>query len=334
MGIAEGRVEGSLALRREEDNVALSGRLAFDHVVLDKTAFSATATGSFEFASSGKSEAGFAAGLAGAGEIGLSNIRVNGLDPAALPRVIALTEDEKIGVDQKEVDAALVRELDRAPFRSNNEGYYDAALASGVLRLSPRYPYSAGITRTSMQFALDAKKQTADMQADISVTSVPRRWTGPAPQISVAWNKLLSEPVRRVDSSSLVAALAARAAQREADRIQSLEFDMKERAFFNRRLKSDRVRQEERERAAAEQARSEQERIEQERRAEQERRDQERRAAAEPEIARRRVETSPAAPIAPPNPFLRVTPAPAPGLIAPRFRAPTADQDPSAAGRY
>jgi hypothetical protein len=31
---------------------------------------------------------------------------------------------------------------------------------------------------------------------------------------------------------------------------------------------------------------------------------------------------------------MRTQPAPAPGLLPPPFRAPTADQDPSAAGRY
>jgi translation initiation factor 3 subunit A len=157
-----------------------------------------------------------------------------------------------------------------------------------------------------------------------------------------------------MDSSAFATALAARAAQREAERIQSLEFDIKERAFFNRRLKWDRARQEERDREAAEQARAEQESIERERRAEQERIEQERRAAAEAEAARRRAgveaaqrraaaeaeasrrraESAPVAGTGTDNLFLRPQPAPIPGTIAPNFRAPAANQDPSAAGRY
>jgi regulator of protease activity HflC (stomatin/prohibitin superfamily) len=172
--------------------------------------------------------------------------------------------------------------------------------------------------------------------------------------MSVAGTRLLSQPARRIDSSAFVAALAARAARREDERIQALEFDIKERAFFNRRLKWDRARQEERDREAAEQARAEQERVERERRAQQERIEQERRAAAEAEAARRRAaaeaaqrraaaeaeaarrraETTPVAPSGTDNPFMRTQPAPAPGLLPPPFRAPTADQDPSAAGRY
>jgi hypothetical protein len=321
---------------------------------MDKPAFSAAITGRLEFASSGRSEAALAAGLAGAGEIGLGNIRVNGLDQAALPRVVALAEDEKISVDPNEVDAALSRELDHAPFQSNTELHYDAAIAGGTLRLSPRSAYSNSGTQTSIQPTFDIRNLDLNLQADVSLGSVPRGWTGPPPQISVAWTKLLSRPLRRIDSSGLVAALAARAAQREAEHIQSLEFDIKELAFFNRRLKWDRARQAERDRAAAEQARAEQERIDQERRAEQERIERERRvaaeaeaarrravaeaaqrrAAAEAEAARRRAETGPLAPAATDNPFLRPQPPAAPGTIAPSFRAPTANQDPSAAGRY
>jgi hypothetical protein len=341
MRFAGGRVDGNLALRREEENVALSGRLALDHVATDRPAFGATVTGSLEFASSGKSEAALAAGLAGTGELGLAELRVNRLDPAALPRVLGLAEDEKINVEPKEIDAALSRELDRAPFQAKSELYYNAAIASGVLRLSPRSAYS-GPTLTSMQPAFDIRSLGVTLQADILLAALPRGWSGPAPQISVAWTKLLSQPARRIDSSAFVAALAARAAQREAERIQSLEFDIKERAFFNRRLKWDRARQEERERETTEQARAEQERIEQERRAAAEAEAARRRAAVEAaqrraaaeEAARRHAESAPVAPAGTDNLFLRPQPAPIPGTIAPNFRAPAANQDPSAAGRY
>ncbi|MBV8850725.1 MAG: AsmA family protein [Methylobacteriaceae bacterium] len=355
MHLASGRIDGNLALRREDANVALSGHLAFDQVAVDKPAFSAAMTGSLEFASSGKSEATLAAGLAGMGELALTNVRVNNSDPAAVASIVALAEDEKISIEPKEVDTALSRELDRGPLQGNRELSYNVAIASGVLRLSPRSAYSSGSTLTTLQPTFDTRTFGMNVQADIASTALPRGWTGPAPQISVAWTKLLTQPTRRIDSSALITALAARAAQREAERIQSLEFDIKERAFFNRRLKWDRARQEERDREAAERARAEQERIDQERRAEQERIERERRAtaeaeaarrraateaaqrraaAAEAEAARRRAEGVPVAPAGADNPFLRPAPPTAPGTTAPYFRAPGAGQDPSAAGRY
>ena len=50
----------------------------------------------------------------------------------------------------------------------------------------------------------------------------------------------LEAPKRQIDVSSLSAALAAQAIARETDRISTMEADIRERAFFNRRLKGER----------------------------------------------------------------------------------------------
>ena len=51
----------------------------------------------------------------------------------------------------------------------------------------------------------------------------------------------LDAPKRRVDVSGLAAGLATQAIARESDRIAMLEADIRERAFFNRRLKGERL---------------------------------------------------------------------------------------------
>ena len=51
----------------------------------------------------------------------------------------------------------------------------------------------------------------------------------------------LEAPKRQIDISALSAALAAQAVARESDRISTLEADIRERAFFNRRLKGERL---------------------------------------------------------------------------------------------
>jgi hypothetical protein len=51
----------------------------------------------------------------------------------------------------------------------------------------------------------------------------------------------LEAPKRQIDVSSLSAALAAQAIARETDRISTMEADIRERAFFNRRLKGERL---------------------------------------------------------------------------------------------
>ena len=45
--------------------------------------------------------------------------------------------------------------------------------------------------------------------------------------------------MRRIDDAAFVAGLAAQAIAREADRIAALEADIRERAFFNRRMKAE-----------------------------------------------------------------------------------------------
>ena len=51
----------------------------------------------------------------------------------------------------------------------------------------------------------------------------------------------LEAPKRQIDISALSAALAAQAIARETDRISTMEADIRERAFFNRRLKGERL---------------------------------------------------------------------------------------------
>jgi septal ring factor EnvC (AmiA/AmiB activator) len=56
----------------------------------------------------------------------------------------------------------------------------------------------------------------------------------------VTVDNALVAPKRQIDVSALSAALAAQAIARESDRISTLEADIRERAFFNRRLKGER----------------------------------------------------------------------------------------------
>ena len=65
-------------------------------------------------------------------------------------------------------------------------------------------------------------------------------WSGPPPGAAVGVENALAAPQRQVDVSSLSAALAAQAIARETDRISTMEADIRERAFFNRRLKGER----------------------------------------------------------------------------------------------
>ena len=64
-------------------------------------------------------------------------------------------------------------------------------------------------------------------------------WSGPPPSVTVSLRGGLNGLQRDIDASSLAAGLAAQAIARESDRIAALEADLRERAYFNRRLKAE-----------------------------------------------------------------------------------------------
>lgn len=65
-------------------------------------------------------------------------------------------------------------------------------------------------------------------------------WSGPSPSALVTVEDALDAPKRQIDAAGLAAGLATQAIARESDRIANLEADIRERAFFNRRLRGER----------------------------------------------------------------------------------------------
>ena len=126
-------------------------------------------------------------------------------------------------------------------------------------------------------------------------------WIGPPPAVDVSLIGGLAAPARRIDASPLAAGLAAQAIGRDTDRISALEADIRERAWFNRRLKAEKyMRQREAELAAfaADQARQKAE--EDRRKAEDDRRRAEEDASRERAAAESACRHAKPAP--PPNP--------------------------------
>ena len=89
---------------------------------------------------------------------------------------------------------------------------------------------------------LDLRKLAADTRLTLASSAADLKfWSGPPPSASVVVDDALEAPKRQLDVSSLSAGLAAQAIARETDRIATMEADIRERAFFNRRLKGERL---------------------------------------------------------------------------------------------
>lgn len=287
---------GGIALRRDGAEGAVSGRLGLGGLALDRAFAGGGLDLELEFAGAGRTPAAIVAGLGGEGRLTTRDLVLPGLAPGAIAPVIAAADEGQMQIEEGSIERALTRGLDAGALPV---GERTAALnlAGGVLRAGPIEVESA-TARASVAAQLDLKTMSLDLRAVLSEKATPRLWSGTPPRIEASWRGPLDAPRREIESGAFFNGLAARQIARDLERIEALEADIRERAYFVRRSKAfDFLRRREAEIAAfeAEQARlaaeAERKRLEDERRAAEAERlrvEEERRQAAEAE--RRRIE--------------------------------------------
>jgi uncharacterized protein involved in outer membrane biogenesis len=235
--IAGGSASGRATLRRDADNVTLAGALALDSVAIDRTGFSGRIGAALDFASTGRSPAALINGLAGSGTVTFAGAALARSDPAALDRVVAKSQIPDAPLDETNIAFAFGNELNRAPL-AIPDGSAPLSLSTGVMKIGP-----VKIAEGQGTLSADLDLRTLTTQARFTLTSSASNlkfWSGPPPSAAVTVDNALELPKRQIDVSALSAALAAQAIARESDRISMLEADIRERAFFNRRLKGER----------------------------------------------------------------------------------------------
>ena len=247
---------GRLTLRRDSTLAAVTGEASVEPVAVDQPALHGRIGGELTFAGSGDSLGALIGGLAGEGRIELRGASAPHLDPAALTRVVARAQSGDIGIDETNVGYNLGLEFDRAALPLP-DGASPATLSAGVIRIGPLSIGRAAGSAT-MSAAFDLRAQRLALDVAFAEARGGKFWVGAPPAVEVSLSGALSAPARRIDASPLAAGLAAQAIGRDTDRISALEADIRERAWFNRRLKAEKyMRQREGELAAfaAEQAR-------------------------------------------------------------------------------
>ena len=318
-----GRLGGAFALRRDGRQATLEGSLTADKVALDLPALKARLTGKLEVAGGGGTAVALVSSLAGSGTADLADARVPGADPAALPHVLSMVEEDALAVDDEAVTRAF-EEAAKAPLAAGSRPG-TLGLAGGTLALTPTGDAVApagGPVSSEIGAALDLRTLRLAVRATETLHALPKDWSGPPPSIVVTQAGPLAAPRRTFDVGSFLNAVAARAIARESARLETYEFDIRERALFNARLQSehrreaDRLKAEADAKATAEAARRAA--AELARKAEADRR-------AKAEAARLEKQRDGAAPV----------PAPA-SPDPPGFQAqpPGTSGDPAAAGRY
>ena len=325
-GFHGGHIGADLSLRRDGRQAALEGKVSADHVAITLPSVTTTLTGTLDVAGSGTSAATLVASLAGTGNAKITKLVISGADPKALPKLFDDVESDALSVDEDSV----LRALDETAKGSLDAGDRDfgLSLAAGTLRFRETAPApDQAAVATSIDATLDLRRTSLETHADETLRTLPKNWVGPAPSIFAIQSGPVTAPKRSYDVSSFINAVATRALARESARIEAYEFDIRERAFFNQRLQSERRREQDRLKAEEDARAAEADRKAKVEAARQEKVRREEAAKAAREKAEQdsldRARTEQRAPATDPK-------------TAPRFEAPAAGTagDPSAAGRY
>jgi hypothetical protein len=236
--VAGGHASGRLTLRRDGPVAALEGKIGLASIGFDRPGVRGRLGASLAIAGTGKSPSALVAGLVGEGQVTLAGASIPRLDPGALGRVMEKAQALDAPIDETNVARALTLELDRRSL-AIPDGAVAAALNSGVLRIGPlAIPEPSGHAMISGDF--DLRSWNLQIRAAFEEARAGKFWSGSPPAATVVIRGALDAPTRVIDVASLVAGLATQAIARESDRIAGLEADMRERAFFNRVLKSSR----------------------------------------------------------------------------------------------
>ncbi|HEY1780606.1 MAG TPA: hypothetical protein VGG79_09285 [Roseiarcus sp.] len=239
MRIADGGASGHATLRRDADTVTLTGALALDAIALDRPGFSGRVSAAVDFASTGRSPAAVINGLAGSGAVTFAGAALARSDPTALDRVVAKAQTPDAPLDETNIAFAFNNELNRGPL-AIPDGSAPLSLSGGVAKIGP-IKIAEGRGEGTLIADLDLRTLAAGMRLALnSPADNLKFWSGPPPSAAITIDSALAAPKRQVDVSTLSASLAAQAIARETDRISMMEADIRERAFFNRRLKGER----------------------------------------------------------------------------------------------
>jgi hypothetical protein len=205
-----------------------------------------------QLGASGESPARMAGSLAGSARFDSQNLAIGRFDPSALPRIAQTLATDIATPDAQGLAQSVRQTVEAAPWRLS-EPALAAVIAGGITRLTP-VSEDRGASSLTLQGQLDLRTGLVDLRSSMLMKTPPRGWTGPAPQISLIWRGPWREAQRSYDVSALSSAVSQRALQREIERVEAFEADIRERAQFNRRLRAERERREEEQKQAAAEA--------------------------------------------------------------------------------
>ena len=241
---------GALSLARRGAKVDATGRLALARGSIP--GLSGRISGEVPFSSGGDSLFEIVSNLGGAGRLQFEAVVIPEADLRALPRVASRPPDSFPAIDENRIGAALEAELKAAPLNLPTINL-PITMLNGQLRLggSPleldRQPVPGVLITPSL--LLDLPRAFLDAKLNIRMNSMPKGWRGASPEIAIGWAGRIPEAAnrggvrRQLQVASLVNGFLAMAIQRDLERAEAFEADVRERAWFLRRQRADRFLQ-------------------------------------------------------------------------------------------
>lgn len=200
--------------------------------------------------SSGESIARLIAALNGAGTLRPQGVSLRGLDPAGLQRLTTGPDADRLIETPNALGAAVEQSLRSGDWTFSSRPLA-LLIAGGVVRLAP-FVEETALARLSVVASHDLRGGTGELRALMALNQAPQGWYGSPPQIFAVWRGPAGQMRRSDDLGALSNALSQRALQREIERVEAFEADIRERQMFARRLRAERERRAAEERAAIE----------------------------------------------------------------------------------
>lgn len=276
------KITGDFAARRTGPGVFVSSKLAFAGLDADKLypgGAKGIGDGEIQFSANGDSMAKLAQTGAGSGRLRVAGLNIPGFDGTALSRLIATPLSQLGAADAKAISTRLEAELAKGALTAP-ELRFPMVVIDGNLRFGSAKFDQAGITH-ELSGSYDLGRLTGDFRIASAIKDTLSMWRGPPPMFIAQWRGAIGSLQRSLAVEQLVNGFLALTLQRDAEKAEIQEQDLRERSYFNRRLKAMEF-----EKKRSEEERLEAARVEQARVAEEER--QRRQKLAEEAAARRR----------------------------------------------
>ncbi len=209
-----GSLRGNVDLRRDAGQATLAGEAEAENLTVKNRALSATLGGKLHFAGGGGSLAKLVGSLAGEGKAQVGDLTIAGAAPSAPDEAVAANEASQEPFEADAVAQSLDQFFAKGDFHMDRADFL-LRLAQGQLN----FVRPAG-TGPALDFTFDASDGDADLTLSIAARKLPADWREPPPRGGVRWSGPWASPVRHVLATEFVTAIAARALDREHERIE------------------------------------------------------------------------------------------------------------------